>query len=66
VLRDQPHSGLDLTGWTEIGGIRRLDALPFHGPFCKFVTHGLLVVEPKDWLWSSFRHYAYAERGPVW
>jgi putative transposase len=24
-----------------------------------------LVAEPKDWLWSSFRHYAYGERGPV-
>jgi putative transposase len=24
-----------------------------------------LIAEPKDWLWSSFRHYAYGERGPV-
>lgn len=24
-----------------------------------------LVVEPQQWLWSSFRHYAYDERGPV-
>jgi REP element-mobilizing transposase RayT len=24
-----------------------------------------LVVEPQQWLWSSFRHHAYGERGPV-
>ena len=24
-----------------------------------------LVLEPQDWRWSSFRHYAYDERGPV-
>jgi putative transposase len=24
-----------------------------------------LVLEPEQWAWSSFRHYAYAERGPV-
>jgi len=24
-----------------------------------------LVAEPKDWLWSNFRHYAYGEPGPV-
>jgi len=24
-----------------------------------------LVVEPQDWAWSSFRHYAYDEPGPV-
>jgi putative transposase len=24
-----------------------------------------LVLEPQQWLWSSFRHYAYGERGPV-
>jgi putative transposase len=24
-----------------------------------------LVLEPQQWLWSSFRHYAYAEPGPV-
>ena len=24
-----------------------------------------LVLEPQHWLWSSFRHYAYDERGPV-
>jgi len=24
-----------------------------------------LVLEPEEWLWSSFRHYAYGERGPV-
>ena len=24
-----------------------------------------LVLRPEDWLWSSFRHYAYGERGPV-
>ena len=42
-----------------------MDALSFHSTFCKFVTHGLLVVEPKDWLWSNFRHYAYGEPGPV-
>jgi putative transposase len=24
-----------------------------------------LVLKPEDWLWSSFRHYAYGERGPV-
>jgi putative transposase len=24
-----------------------------------------LVVEPQDWTWSSFRHYAYGEPGPV-
>jgi putative transposase len=24
-----------------------------------------LVLEPEDWLWSSFRHYAYGEPGPV-
>jgi len=24
-----------------------------------------LVLKPEDWVWSSFRHYAYGERGPV-
>jgi putative transposase len=24
-----------------------------------------LVSKPEEWLWSSFRHYAYEERGPV-
>jgi putative transposase len=24
-----------------------------------------LVVKPQEWWWSSFRHYAYDERGPV-
>jgi putative transposase len=24
-----------------------------------------LVLEPQQWLWSSFRHYAYDEPGPV-
>jgi REP element-mobilizing transposase RayT len=24
-----------------------------------------LVLKPEDWLWSSFRHYAFGERGPV-
>jgi hypothetical protein len=24
-----------------------------------------LVLEPEQWAWSSFRHYAYDERGPV-
>jgi len=24
-----------------------------------------LVLEPQQWLWSSFRHYVYGERGPV-
>jgi putative transposase len=24
-----------------------------------------LVQEPEQWAWSSFRHYAYGERGPV-
>jgi putative transposase len=24
-----------------------------------------LVQKPEDWLWSSFRHYAYGECGPV-
>ena len=24
-----------------------------------------LVLEPEEWLWSSFRHYAYGEPGPV-
>ena len=24
-----------------------------------------LVLEPQQWAWSSFRHYAYEERGPV-
>jgi putative transposase len=24
-----------------------------------------LVLKPDEWLWSSFRHYAYGERGPV-
>jgi putative transposase len=24
-----------------------------------------LVLEPQQWLWSSFRHYAYGERDPV-
>jgi putative transposase len=24
-----------------------------------------LVLKPKEWVWSSFRHYAYGERGPV-
>jgi putative transposase len=24
-----------------------------------------LVLKPEEWLWSSFRHYAYSEPGPV-
>jgi putative transposase len=28
------------------------------------VTRGL-VLEPQHWAWSSFRHYAYGEPGPV-
>jgi putative transposase len=24
-----------------------------------------LVLAPEEWLWSSFRHYAYGERGPI-
>jgi len=24
-----------------------------------------LVAEPQEWMWSSFRHYAYGETGPV-
>jgi putative transposase len=24
-----------------------------------------LVLEPQQWAWSSFRHYAYNETGPV-
>ncbi len=24
-----------------------------------------LVSKPEEWLWSSFRHYAYGEPGPV-
>ena len=24
-----------------------------------------LVLEPQQWTWSSFRHYAYDEPGPV-
>ena len=24
-----------------------------------------LVLKPEEWVWSSFRHYAYGERGPV-
>jgi len=24
-----------------------------------------LVLQPQQWLWSSFRYYVYAERGPV-
>jgi putative transposase len=24
-----------------------------------------LVREPQEWMWSSYRHYAYDERGPV-
>jgi len=24
-----------------------------------------LVLKPEEWLWSSFRHYAYGDRGPV-
>jgi len=24
-----------------------------------------LVLAPEEWLWSSFRHYAYGEPGPV-
>jgi len=28
------------------------------------ITRGL-VLEPEQWAWSSFRHYAYEERGPV-
>jgi len=24
-----------------------------------------LVLEPKQWVWSSFRHYEFGERGPV-
>jgi putative transposase len=31
---------------------------------CNPVQRGL-VLELEEWLWSSFRHYAYGERGPV-
>jgi hypothetical protein len=24
-----------------------------------------IKLEPQDWAWSSFRHYAYDEAGPV-
>jgi putative transposase len=24
-----------------------------------------LVLEPQQWVWSSYRHYAYGEAGPV-
>jgi putative transposase len=24
-----------------------------------------LVLRPEEWLWSSFRHYAYGEPGPI-
>jgi putative transposase len=24
-----------------------------------------LVLQPKEWVWSSFRHYIYGEPGPV-
>jgi hypothetical protein len=24
-----------------------------------------LVLDPEQWRWSSFRHYAYGEPGPV-
>ena len=24
-----------------------------------------LVLKAEEWLWSSFQHYAYGERGPV-
>ncbi len=29
------------------------------------VAHGL-VLEPEEWTWSSFRHYACQERGYCW
>jgi hypothetical protein len=31
---------------------------------CNPVQRGL-VPKPEEWLWSSFRHYAYGEPGPV-
>ena len=38
--------------------------LLFTAPERAIVQRGL-VLKPEDWLWSSFRHYAYGEPGPV-
>jgi REP element-mobilizing transposase RayT len=49
----------DFVVWTEK---KRLEKLRYmhRNP----VKRGL-VLDPEQWRWSSFRHYAYGERGPV-
>jgi putative transposase len=45
--------------WTEKKRVEKLRYL--HG---NPVKRGL-VPDPEQWAWSSFRHYAYGERGTV-
>jgi len=49
----------DFVVWSERKRIEKLLYM-HHNP----VKRGL-VLQPEQWRWSSFRYYAYAERGPV-
>jgi len=49
----------DFVVWSERKRVEKLRYM-HHNP----VKRGL-VLEPEQWAWSSFRHYAYEERGPV-
>ena len=49
----------DFVVWSERKRTQKLLYM-HHNP----VMRGL-VLEPGQWRWSSFRHYAYGERGPV-
>jgi putative transposase len=49
----------DFVAFTETKRVEKLRYM-YRNP----VRRGL-VLKPEEWLWSSFRHYAYGERGPV-
>ena len=49
----------DFVVWTERKRVEKLRYM-----HCNPVKRGL-VLEPGQWKWSSYRHYAYGERGPV-
>ncbi len=49
----------DFVVWTEEKRVEKLRYM-HRNP----VTSGL-VLDAEQWRWSSFRHYAYGERGPV-
>jgi putative transposase len=53
------HRFYDFVTWSEKKRIEKLRYM-HNNP----VKRGL-VSEPEQWPWSSFRHYAYGETGPV-